>query len=232
MRPFISLLLVGIAALAAQGLQFSVTDGRGKQTSAITLEAGAADEDGWQPVRIAKAKGDVVLLWPFDGLVKAPDRPEPIPAIVIQKGEEKALSNKAVVAALAVPVVLGVSSLSDIASKSGFPANSLSTAFGELQSATDVFQKGLGLIYAGKNAEAVDSLATALRQRQRQLTRVPSDIYPAALLYGEALYKAGKFDDAAVAFLTAQKQRPSSKFAGQRRDDALIKAGKADAVGR
>jgi TolA-binding protein len=61
---------------------------------------------------------------------------------------------------------------------------------------------------------------------------MPSDIYPAALLYGQALYRANKFDDAAVAFLTARKQRPSSELAAKARDEALIKAGKGDAVGR
>jgi hypothetical protein len=35
-----------------------------------------------------------------------------------------------------------------------------------------------------------------------------------------------------VAFLTARKQRPSSELAAKARDEALIKAGKGDAVGR
>ncbi len=91
---------------AAQTLQFQITDGRGKETSAVTIEAGAADEDGWRPLRVGKAKGDPVLVWPFDGSAKLPDGPEPIPAIVIQRGEEKALANRKAVAAIATPVVL------------------------------------------------------------------------------------------------------------------------------
>jgi tetratricopeptide (TPR) repeat protein len=179
-----------------------------------------------------KGKNDPVLVWPFDGLAKRPDGPEPIPAIVIQKGDVKALTSKAVVAAIATPVVLGLSNISDTAAKFGYTADALRRAFSELSSSTDPYQKGIGLLYAGKAEDAAEQLGTALRQRQRQLTRVPSDIYPAALLYGQALYRANKFDDAAVAFLAAQKQRPSSEFAAKSRDEALIKAGKAEAAGR
>ena len=232
MRTSICLLMTGITIFAAQGLQFTVTDGRGKQTSAVTLEGGAANEDGWQPVHVSKAKGEAVLVWPFDALAKIPDGPEPVPAIVVQRGEEKALATRAVAAALAVPAVLGTASMAEISARTGLSTSALTAAFGELKTSMDAFQKGVGLLYEGQNGEAADQLAIALRQRQRQLTRVPSDIFPAALLYGQALYRAGKFDDAAVAFLTAQKQRPSSELARKLRDDALIKAGKGEAVGR
>jgi tetratricopeptide (TPR) repeat protein len=234
MKAVCLLLLNGIALFGAQGLQFTVTDAKGKGTSAVALEAGAADEDGWQAVRIAKAKtkGEAVLVWPFDALAKVPDGPEPVPAIVIQRGDEKALANRGVVAAIATPVVLGISTLEQAAAKFGYSADALTRAFADLPSATDAYQKGVGLLYAGKAADAAEQLAIALRERQRRLTRMPSDIYPAALLYGQALYRANKFDDAAVAFLTARKQRPSSELAAKARDEALIKAGKGDAVGR
>ena len=232
MKTLVCLCLIGTSAFAAQGLRFSVSDGRGKETSSVTLEGGTTAEDGWQPVRIAKAKGDATLIWPFDALAKAPDGPSPIPAIVIQKGEEKSLATKSVAAALAVPVVLGISSTDDAAARLALSARALTMAFDDLKSSADAFQKGVGLLYEGKNTDAIEPLATALRQRQRQLTRVPSDIYPAALLYGLALHRAGKFDDAAVAFLTAQKQRPSSELARRLRNEALVKAGKGEAVGR
>jgi hypothetical protein len=226
---------VALFLMAAQALQFTVTDGRGKQTNAVTIEAGPANEDGWQPLHVSfkgKVKGDPVLVWPFDGLAKTPDGPEPVPVIVIQKSDEKALANKTVVAALAAPVVLGLSSAAGVAANSGYSEDALIKAFVDLQSASDPFEKGVGLLYAGKAGEAAEQLAMALKQRQRQLTRVPSEIYPTALLYGRALYGAGKFDDAAVAFLAAAKQRPSSEVATKSRDEALIKAGKADAAGR
>ena len=86
-------------------------------------------------------------------------------------------------------------------------------------------------LYAGKPAEAADQFAIALKQRQRQLTRLPSEIYPVAMLYGKALYRMNKFDDAAVAFMTALKQRPSDEMARTSRADALIKANKADRWG-
>jgi hypothetical protein len=213
--------------LAAPVLQFQITDGRGKETTAITIEAGAPDEDGWRPLRIIKAKGDPVLVWPFGGSAKQPDGPEPIPAIVIQRGDEKAFANKRVVAAIATAVVLGA--LSD---KAGFAKEALATAFAGLAASTDPFEKGVGLLYAGKFVDAAESLGVALRQRQRQLTRVPSEIYPVAMLDGKALFSANKFDDSAVAYLAALKQRPSDEAARKYRADALTKAGKPEAAAR
>jgi hypothetical protein len=212
--------------LAAPVLQFSITDGRGKPTSAITIEAGAANEDGWRPVRIGKAKGDPVIVWPFDGLAKSPDGPEPIPAIVIQRGEEKALGNSRVAAAIATANLLGMPD------KTGFAPAALATAFAGLVTSADPFEKGVGLLYAGKAADAAEALSLALRQRQRQLTRVPSEIYPAAMLDGLALFRAGKFDASAVAYLAALKERPSDETARKDRAEALTKAGKPEAAGR
>jgi hypothetical protein len=227
MKPVALLLL-----LASPVLQFRITDGRGKETSVITIEAGAPDDDGWRPLRVTKAKGDPVLVWPFDGSAKQPDGPEPIPAIVIQRGEEKALTNQRALAAIATPVVLGIATLEERAGKTGFTRESLAKAFGGLVTSMDPFEKGIGLLYAGKYPDAAGQLAIALKQRQRQLTRVPSEIYPAAMLYGQALYGANKFDDAAVAWLTALKQRPSDEMARMRRAEALTKAGKPEATGR
>lgn len=213
--------------LAAPVLQFSITDGRGKETSAVTIEAGAADEDGWRPVRVGKAKGDAVIVWPFDGLAKLPDGPEPIPAIVIQRGQEKALGNKRVVAAIATAAILGMPG-----DKAGFAPEALGTAFAGLVMSADPFEKGVGLLYAGKAADAAEALSLALRQRQRQLTRVPSEIYPVAMLDGLALFRAGKFDASAVAYLAALKERPSDEVARKNRAEALTKAGKPEAAGR
>jgi tetratricopeptide (TPR) repeat protein len=218
--------------LAAPVLQFRITDGRGKETSAITIEAGSPDADGWCPLHVTKAKGEPVLVWPFDGSAKLPDGPEPIPAIVIQRGEEKALTNQQAVAAMATPVVLGIATLEETAGKTGFTQDSLAKAFAGLETSEDPFEKGIGLLYTGKYAFAAGQLAIALKQRQRQLTRVPSEIYPAAMLYGQALFRANKFDDAAVAWLTALKERPSDEIARKHRAEALTKAGKPEAAAR
>lgn len=215
--------------LAVNSLQFDVTDARGKQTSAVTIEAGAPDDNGWRLLTIAKAKGDVVLVWPFDGTAGIPDGPGAIPTIVIQRGEEKALSNQLAMAAIGTPVVLGIATAHDEARRCGFTTDKLNKAWSALSSATDPFEKGVGLLYAGKPADAAGELAIALRQRQRQLTRLPSEIYPLAMLYGKALYAANKFDEAATAYLTALKQRPSDKLAQNARSEALTKAGKPDA---
>jgi hypothetical protein len=171
-------------------------------------------------------------VWPFDGLAKMPDGPEPVPATVIQRGDARALTNKRVLAFLITPVVFGTETLADIGQKAGFPADVLARAVGSLVQSSDPFEKGAWLLYAGKAADAVEPLAFALKQRQRQLTRVPSEIYPMALLYGQALFRANKFDDAAVAFLTAGRLRPSDPFASKMRAESLVKAGKSEAAGR
>jgi hypothetical protein len=225
-------LLYAAFLYAAETMHFTVTDARGKETSAVSIEAGATDENGWQPLKIAKAKGEPVLVWPFDGLAKMPDGPEPVPATVIQRAEARALTNRRVLAFLITHIVLSTETLADVGQKVGFPADVLSKAFANLSQSSDPFEKGAWLLYAGKAAEAVEPLASALKQRQRQLTRVPSEIYPAALLYGQALFQANKFDDAAVAFLAAAKLRPADPFASRMRAESLVKAGKADAAGR
>ena len=173
-----------------------------------------------------------MLVWPFDGTAKLPDGPEPIPAIVIQRGDEKALANRRVVAAIATPFVLGLTSMDLIAGKSGLEAAALKQAILALAQSTDPFEKGVGLLYAAKQDEAAEELSRALKERQRQLTRMPSEIYPIAMLYGQALLRQNKFDAAAVAFLAASKQRPSDRLARELRSDALVKAGKPEAVER
>jgi hypothetical protein len=230
----VGLLLLFAAFLfaATSVLQFQITDGRGKETSTVTIEAGAPDYDGWRPIKVVKAKSDAVLVWPFDGSAKLPDGPEPIPAIVIQRGEERALGNKRAVAAIATPVVLRAATVEETTGKTGFSAELLAKAFAGLALSADPFEKGVGLLYAEKFADAAEQLGLALKQRQRQLTRVPSEIYPAAMLYGQALYRANKFDDSAVAYLAALKQRPSDEAARKHRAEALMKAGKPEAAGR
>ena len=44
--------------------------------------------------------------------------------------------------------------------------------------------------------------------------------------------KANKFDDSAVAWLAALKQRPSDEVARKHRAEALTRAGKPEAAGR
>jgi hypothetical protein len=236
MRVF-ALSLIACSLFAAAPLQFEITDARGKQTSAVTIEAGSPDEDGWQILKIArvkasKTKGEPVIVWPFDSKAKLPDGPEPIPVIVIQKGEERALTNRRVAAALATPVVLGLSTIDDLARIADLAGGSFPKAFSGLTASPDPFEKGVGLLYSDQPGEAADQLAVALKQRQRQLTRFPSEIYPLAMLYGQALYKANKFDDAAVAFLIALKFRPSDEAAKHQRTSSLIKAGKPEAADR
>ena len=145
-----------------------------------------------------------------------PDGPAGIPVIVIEKGDARAALNARVVADLTAGALLGVRHDIGIDLK---PVLS-----------DEPWAKGVGLLAANKPAEAIEPLGVALKERERQLTRVPSEIYPAAMLYGKALFGAGKFDDAAVAFLKALKQRPSDPAARKARSEALIKAGKPEAA--
>ncbi len=203
--------------LAAPALHFEITDARGKKPSGVTVEATNPDEDGWyRLVASSKGKSVSILIWPFDGKAKIPDGPEGVPVIVVEKGDLRAASNPRVAAALGAAALLGVSHDIGVEVHVG--------------SSEDPWVKGVGLLAANKPVDAVAPLGLALKVRERQLTRVPSEIYPAAMLYGKALYEAGKFDDAAVAFLKAMKQRPSDPIARKARAEALIKAGKPEAA--
>jgi hypothetical protein len=215
--------------LASPAIHFDVTDARGKSTG-IVLEADAPDSSGWSHVSEVKAKGKPVLVWPMEAMAAPPDGPESVPAIVIQHGDPKALANPHVVAAIATPVVLGIGTIDSAAQATGFDALTLAKAFSALATGAGMFERGVGLLYTGRAADAADALTLALRERQRQLTRVPSEIYPLALLCGQALMAQNKFDAAAVEFAIALKQRPGDERAHKARNEALVKAGKPEAA--
>ena len=210
--------------LAAASLHFDITDARGKKPGGVTMEAGDPDEAGWFQLKVVtKVKGNPVLIWPFDRRAKAADGPGEIPVIVIEPGDPKALTNNRVIAAIAAGELLGNPPAT------GLVRGEMAQAFARLESAEEPFAKGVGLLYLKKPAQAVEFLGRALKERERQLTRVPSEIYPTAILYGRALLESQKFDDAAVAFLKALKQRPSDPVATRLRAEALAKAGKPEA---
>lgn len=214
--------LLVLLLLAASPLHFDITDARGKHPSGVAIDATERDADGWYQLRVTtKSKSPLILIWPYDARAKTPDGPEPIPAIVIQAGDPKALENPRVVVAMAAGILLG--------SAASQPPD-IDKAIAGLVNSEDAFAKGVALLYAKKPVDAVDPLARALRERERQLTRVPSEIYPAAMLYGRALFEAGKFDEASVAFMKAMNQRPSDPAARKARAEALIKAGKPEAA--
>jgi tetratricopeptide (TPR) repeat protein len=214
--------LLVLLLLAASPLHFDITDARGKHPSGVAIDATERDADGWYQLHVtAKSKTPFVLIWPYDGRAKTPDGPEPIPAIVIQAGDPKALENPRVVAAMAAGILLG--------SAASQPPD-IDKAIAGLVNSEDAFVKGVALLCAKKPVDAIDPLARALRERERQLTRVPSEIYPAAMLYGRALFETSKFDEASLAFMKAMNQRPSDPAARKARAEALIKAGKPEAA--
>ena len=211
-----------LLAMFLAGPQFDITDERGRKPPGVTIEAGEPDADGWFTLKVVKGKnaGDPVLIWPFDGMAQLPAGP----VIVIQRRNKKALENRHVVGAIAAAMLLGGSP------ETGLDSTALNKAILDLSQSADAFEKGVGLLSAKKFAEAADSLAQALKERQRQLTPFASEIYPAAILYGEALAAEKKYDAAAVAFLVAAKQRPSAELPRKLRADALVNAGKPDAA--
>jgi hypothetical protein len=216
---------VAFFLLAASTLRFDITDARGKRPSGVTIEAGDPDSDGWRELKIVKSKGDREIVWPPGALAKEPDGPEPVPVIVVMHGEAKALASPRVAAALAAEQLLD-----SPPNAAGFDQASLARAFSTLAASDDPFAKGVGLLYAHKASEAADPLRIALRERERQLTRIPSEIYPAAMLYGRALFESGHFDDAALAYLRAMNQKHSDRAARAGRAQSLIEAGKPEAA--
>jgi len=211
--------------MAAPALRFDITDARGKKPSGVTVETGDADADGWYMLHVTtKANTAPVLVWPFDARAKAADRPGSIPVIVMESGDARALSNAFLVATIAAGDLLGARHAT------GLDSAAFARALQGLVNSSDPFVKGVALLSSGKAVDAVEPLGLALKERERRLTRVPSEIYVAAMLFGQALSGAGKFDDAAVAFLKAMAQRPSDEAARRKRAAALIGAGKPEAA--
>lgn len=213
MKYLAVLLLPAVLLLGATALQFDVRDARGKRASGVPVEAGDPDTEGWRELRLTKAKPGMLIVWPYDARVKEADGPAPVPVIVGQPGDA-ALRSSGEAAAAALLL--------------GKPTTGFDSA--ALVKSTDELTRGVGLLLAGKQAEAAEALAIALRERERQLTRFPSEIYATAILSGKAWLAAGKYDDAAVAFLKARRQRPSDELARGLRAEALLKAGKPEAA--
>lgn len=215
---------------AAQALHLDVVDARGKKPSGIVVEAGDAGPDNWRKLAIVRAKKDSVVVWPFDALAAEPDGPGGVQVVVIERGDSKALAAPRIAADIATGIVLSRESLEDAAKRTGFDQTALKAAFTSLANVPDDYASGVGLLWARQPARAADLLAKALRERERQLTRVPSDIFPAVMLDAWALFDSGKYDDAAAIFLKAMKLRPSDAGVRKARAEALVKAGKEDAA--
>jgi hypothetical protein len=203
--------------LAASTLHFEITDQRNKKPPGVSIETENPDPDGWFHLTVAsKSKTPYTIVWPFDAKAKIPDGPGPIPVLVIPAGETHPQQARVIACILAARILTGQ------------PFADLNPS--ALANSADPFETGVYLLFRNQPAEAIDPLARALRDRERQLTRVPSEIYPAAMLYGQALFAAAHFDDAAVAFLKAMNQRPSDPAPRKKRAEALIRAGKAEAA--
>ena len=204
-----------VLLLAVSSMRFEVTDSRGKKPSGVTIETGTPNADGWCDLKVvSKSKAVYTIVWPFDGKAKLPDGPEPIPVTV--SGDEQPKKSDRRIAAYRIAGRL----------LSGKPVNDDAS----LEGSDDPLIKGVRLLAEQKFADAVDPLSIALKERERQLTRIPSEIYPAAMLYGKALMGAGKFELASVAFLKAMNLRPSDMAPRKARAEALIQAGKPEAA--
>ena len=217
--------------MAAGPVTLQVTDERGKKPGGVLVEASEPDGDDWYKLAITKSKGEMILVWPYDGRAKQPEGPEPVPVTVVSKGDTtRMLASRKVIAMLAVPLLLGTRTIGDVAASVGLDEATLGKAITGLSASDDGFEKGIGLLWAKKPVEAMDELALGLRARERVMTRIPSEIYPAAMLDGKAMFDSGKFENAAVVFLKAVKLRPSDPMARKMRAAALERAGKAEAA--
>jgi len=215
---------------ATQAFRLDIEDARGKKPSGIVVETGEAGQDNWRKLSITRAKKDSVIVWPFDALAGEPDGPGAVQVVVIERGDSKALASPRIAADIATGIVLGRESLQDAAKRTGFDVTALKSAIAALAHASDDYVAGVGLLWTKEPARAADLLARALRERERQLTRVPSDIFPAAMLDAKALFDSGKYDDAAAVYLKAMKLCPSDLGVRKARAEALTKAGKEDAA--
>lgn len=222
--------LVILFLAAAQAFHIDIVDARGKKPSGVVVEADDAGPDNWRKLAVTRAKKDSVIVWPFDALAAEPDGPGAVQVIVIEPRDSKALATPRIAADIATGVVLGRESLENAAKRTGFDAAALKSAFTALANSTDDYAGGVGLLWTSQPARAADLFAKALRERERQLTRVPSDIFPAAMLDAKALFDSGKYDDSAAVYLKAMKLRPSDPDVRKARAEALTKAGKEDAA--
>jgi hypothetical protein len=206
------MMLLALLFLAASSLHFDVTDGRGKKPSGVSIEASDPDADGWYRLApVSKGKSNYVIVWPVDARAKTPDGPGSVPVVV---AAADSASSPRIAAYRCAARFLGIAS----------------SECGAIESSTDPLIEGVRLLNEKRSSDAIDPLARALKDRERQLTRVPSEIYAAAMLYSRALFDAGKFDDAAVAALKALDRRPSDPVARKARNEALVRAGKPEAV--
>lgn len=230
-RAVCLLLCTAVVWAAIAAVPIEVKDERGKKPAGgVAVEASDPDADDWYRLAVTKSKGDVALVWPFDALARRPNGPEPVPVTVIAKGGPNLLKSNKLTAMLAVPVLLEARTLAEEASLAGVDATALDHAIGALSTSDDDLEKGIALAWTKKWKDAVDPLGAGLRARERVMTRIPSEIYPVALIYGKALFESGKFDDAAVQFAKAVKLRPAALPARQLRAAALEKAGKPEAA--
>jgi tetratricopeptide (TPR) repeat protein len=204
--------LLAFLFLAASTLHFEVTDGRGKKPSGVTIEASDPDAEGWYRLAaVSKGKSNYVVVWPVDARAKTPDGPGAVPVVV---ADTNGAQTPRIAGYRCAAHLLGIAS-SECAA---------------IEASTDPLLEGVRLLNEKRASDAIEPLSRALKDRERQLTRVPSEIYAAAMVYSQALFDAGKFDDAAVAARKALAQRPSDLAARKLRNKALVKAGKPEAV--
>ena len=216
--------------LAASPLSLQVTDDRGKKPGGIVVDATDPDADGWYKLAIAKSKNDAVAGVAF----RCPrDEARWAGAGQCDCGGQRRCEDTAIDASGGHARGTGVArgaSLNVVAASAGLDAGAMGKAVEALAKSDDGFEKGIALLWAKKPADAKDELVRGLRARERVMTRIPSDMYPAAMLLGKAQFDAGKFDDAAVTYLKAVKLRPTDMAARRKRAVALEKAGKPEAA--
>jgi tetratricopeptide (TPR) repeat protein len=96
-----------------------------------------------------------------------------------------------------------------VAQQFGVPPATLDSAIRLLgQRTTDPYEKGLAAMHEQNYPAAEASLTESLDRREAELAAMESRVYDNAFMLGEARYRQGRYQDAAVAYERAWRLRP------------------------
>lgn len=202
----------------------------------LPLAKSAVPSD-WITLQILRSPAgkDYVIVSPWDYRVQVPsyaEKPENfIRVVVVERGDRAALENGSVVTALAAKINTAKTpksaspqsrptnsqqALATVASQYGLSTTDVDIAIRAWgKKTTDHYEAGMAALYENDFSGASTALADALGQRQQKLEsgRSPAatdqkNVADAALFLGTALFRQGKYAQAAEAFQTCLTLRP------------------------
>ncbi len=226
-RGALSLSAVNLKGKPVAGVSFTAgaPTGKGGKTK-IRLSADTQPGD-WVKLGISEAPRAMLMISPWNGLVRILDTPATI--TLAEAGERANLESTTAVASMAARALVS-GRLTEVASEFRLDAAEIEKAIRGLSGRSkDPFEIGLSKLYERENADAARHLAQALKQREKQLTKVAAEIVDAAFFLGQALAAMEKWPEAAVAYQRAMNDRPDDADILHALGTALVKSGKPDA---